>query len=85
MVYNLLANMDFISLLGNPLLYPILIIGILWSAVWKGIALWKCGRNNQLAWFIVLLIVNTFGILEIIYLLSFQKKQERRLRRTREK
>ncbi len=49
-------------------------LALVWSFVWKGIALWKCGRNNQLAWYIALLILNTCGILEIIYLLWFQKK-----------
>ena len=47
-----------------------------WSLTWKGIALWKSGRNNQKAWFIILLIVNTLGILEILYLLFFQKKAQ---------
>lgn len=45
-----------------------------WSLVWKGIALWKCGRNNQLVWFVFVLILNTAGILPIIYLVWFQKK-----------
>jgi len=45
-----------------------------WSLVWKGIALWKCGRNNQLVWFVILLIFNTAGILPIVYLLFFQPK-----------
>ncbi len=48
---------------------------IVWSVIWKGLALWKCGRNNQLAWFIVLLVLNTAGILEIVYLLFFQKEE----------
>ncbi|MBI5779510.1 MAG: hypothetical protein HZA49_08660 [Planctomycetes bacterium] len=48
---------------------------VAWSLVWKGIALWKCGRNNQLGWFVSILIINTLGILEIIYLLWFQRKQ----------
>jgi methionyl-tRNA synthetase len=47
---------------------------IVWDAVWKGIALWKSGRNNQLVWFIAILIANTVGILPIVYLLFFQKK-----------
>ncbi|MGM0568848.1 MAG: DUF5652 family protein [Elusimicrobiota bacterium] len=51
----------------------IIILG-LWSLIWKGIALWKSGRNNQLKWFIVILILNTVGILPIIYLKFFQKK-----------
>ena len=56
------------------------IILMVWSAVWKGIALWKSGRSNQLAWFVVIFIVNTIGILEIIYLLFFQKKPAKRKR-----
>ncbi|MEW6063507.1 MAG: DUF5652 family protein [Nanoarchaeota archaeon] len=53
----------------------ILALVIIWSIIWKGIALWKSARNNQKAWYVVLLIVNTAGILEIIYLLLFQKKR----------
>jgi len=57
------------------LVFIILIVAvIIWSSIWKGIALWKCGRNNQLAWYIVLLIFNTCGILEIIYIIWFRKK-----------
>jgi len=51
---------------------------LLWSAVWKAIALWKAGRNNQLGWFVALFIINTAGLLEIIYLLAFQKKIKER-------
>ena len=47
---------------------------ILWELVWKGLALWRAGRNNQPVWFVVLLLVNTVGLLEIIYLLAFQRK-----------
>ena len=46
---------------------------IIWALIWKGIALWNSARNNQLAWFIALLVINTAGILEIVYLLYFQK------------
>jgi len=35
----------------------------------KGIALWKAGRNNQLARFICIFIFNTLWILPIIYLI----------------
>lgn len=48
---------------------------LIWSLIWKGIALWKAGRNDQPAWFVVILILNTVGILEIIYLAFFQPKQ----------
>jgi len=49
---------------------------LIWTICWKGVALWRCGRNNQLYWFIPLLILNTVGILEIIYLAFFQKKSK---------
>lgn len=45
-----------------------------WSVIWKGIALWNCGKNKQLGWFVVILIFSTVGILPIIYLLWFKKK-----------
>ena len=48
---------------------------IVWSLIWKGIALWKASRNNHLMWFIILLIVNTLGILEIFYIFGFSKKK----------
>lgn len=54
---------------------PILYILIAWSFVWKGIALWHSARNKQLVWYIVLLIVNTLGILEILYLAFFKKRK----------
>jgi methionyl-tRNA synthetase len=52
----------------------------IWITTWKGIALWKSGRHGQKIWFIVLLVVQTLGILEIIYLLFFQRKERRRNR-----
>lgn len=45
-----------------------------WSLVWKGLALWRAARNSHTAWYVVMLIVNTAGILEIIYLLTAGKK-----------
>jgi len=47
----------------------------LWELVWKAIALWKCGRNNQLKWFIAILLLNTVGILPIVYIKFFQKRR----------
>lgn len=55
---------------------PWVLVILLWELIWKGIALWKTGRNNQLKWFIAILILNTVGILPIVYLKFFQKKPE---------
>lgn len=50
---------------------------VLWMLVWKGVALWKAARANSKPWFIVLLIVNTLGILEIIYIYLINKRQSK--------
>ncbi|MDD5068333.1 MAG: DUF5652 family protein [Candidatus Pacebacteria bacterium] len=47
---------------------PALILLALWSIFWKGLALWHSGRREQEWWFVILLLVNTAGILDIIYL-----------------
>ena len=57
------------------LIWLFLVLGI-WSMIWKGIALWKAARNGHKAWFIVMFILNVFGILEIIYIFGFSKKKE---------
>ena len=53
-----------------------LIALIVWSIVWKGIALWKSARNGSKVWYVVMLLVNTVGILEIIYIFAVAKKTE---------
>jgi len=51
-------------------------LAVAWSMAWKGVALWRAGRNAHLVWFIVLFIVNTLGILPIIYIFAFSRKKE---------
>jgi hypothetical protein len=45
-----------------------------WGLAWKGWALWKASKNDSKVWFIVLLLVNTIGILDILYIFVFSKK-----------
>ena len=59
-------------------LYVWLIPIAIWSIIWKGLALWKSARNEQKAWYTCLLILNTVGILPIVYLLWFQKKKKQK-------
>jgi methionyl-tRNA synthetase len=57
----------------------LLIVVLIWSLIWKGMALWKSARHGQKVWYVILLIVNTIGILEILYLLLWQKNMERKV------
>lgn len=49
-------------------------VAAVWTIVWKASALWYAARAGQKAWFIILVVVNTLGILEIVYLLFFRPR-----------
>jgi hypothetical protein len=51
-----------------------------WSIVWKGLALWRAAHKEQKWWFMAFLVINTLGILEIIYLyvISVDRKSSAR-------
>ena len=51
----------------------LLAIIVLWSLFCKGLALWHAARRNDLWWFVAILLINTLGLLEIIYLFGFAK------------
>jgi hypothetical protein len=55
---------------GIHALAPALPFLILWEGFWKGLALWHSGRRGQSVWFVVLIVVNSVGILPIIYLFA---------------
>lgn len=61
--------------LSNPGIKILIAAAIIWSLIWKGIALWKAARNYQKAWYVVLLLINTLGILDIIYIFAFAKRK----------
>jgi len=69
-LYTITANSLGIS---TTLAVVLLTIVGIWSLVWKGFALWKSSKRNQLIWFIVLLVINTAGILEILVFLLLEK------------
>ena len=62
-----------LSMLGAEYPFWFYIIG-LWSLIWKGIALYRAANAKQSIWFVVILVVSTFSILELIYLFKFSKK-----------
>ncbi len=57
-----------------------ILIGVisLWEIIWKGFALWHSARDKHKTWFILILILNTAGILPIIYLLTHKKNKNKK-------
>lgn len=54
------------------ILIPLVLAAVLWTLILKGFALWNAARAEQTGWFIALLVINSLGILEIIYLIWFR-------------
>lgn len=52
---------------------PLFFLLVPWILFWKGLALWHSSQRKQGWWFIILLIVNTIGILDIVYLFAVAK------------
>ena len=52
------------------IIYPLLLA---WSFVWKGLSLWKAARKNSKIWFLLILVLNTMGLLEILYFFVLSK------------
>ena len=66
---------DYLSQITNQLgisLWLFVVIAI-WSSVWKLLSLWKSARKKQVGWFIVLALLNTVGILQILYYFIFSE------------
>lgn len=46
----------------------------IWAIPWKIYAVWLACKRDQKKWFVLLLLINTVGILEIIYIFKVAKK-----------
>ncbi len=68
----------FVKLIIFIIIFAILMIIDL---ILKGIAMWKASKRNQKAWFWFLLIINSLGILPIIYLIIYRGRKEGKKKR----
>ena len=56
---------------------PWLLLILLWSGVWKLIALWKAAKHDHIWVFIGLGVINLLGIPEIIYIVYLYTKERK--------
>ena len=75
MYFQQLTDAQLISFLNSPRVAAVLLAFAVWSLAWKGIALWMAAKNDSKPWYVALLVFNTLGILEIIYIFFFSKKK----------
>lgn len=62
--------MNLENILSNQ--YAVLALFI-WEITWKGIGCWKAARKNDKFWYIALLVINSLGILPMLYIFIFSK------------
>lgn len=72
-----MTEQDFLEILAQPVGAFVFALVALWTILWKGLALYRAGANRSPGWFVVLLVFNTLGILEILYLLFFSRRRKR--------
>ncbi len=70
--------MESLQGLHEKYLWVVIVIGILavWDSVWKMVGMWKAARNKQATWFICIGVINTIGILPIVYILTHRNRGE---------
>ena len=65
--------------------WPVVSAVVIWSSIWKALALWKAAKKGHVAWFIVMFLINLVGILEILYIFVFSKCCEKKRKKQPEK
>ncbi|MFF2773055.1 DUF5652 family protein [Streptomyces bacillaris] len=46
---------------------------VAWSLAWKGASLWRAARNGSKPWFVALLLTNSLGLLDALYLFGVDR------------
>ena len=57
-------------------LFGLLIPFAIFDLILRGFALWRSAKKDQNVWFIALLVVNSMGILPLIYLILNRDQKE---------
>lgn len=64
------------GLFGGLMFGSVMLVLVLWTLYWKFQALWYAAKHDHKWWFIAMMVINTVGILEILYLYVFSKKMD---------
>ena len=61
----------------SPTRRNLLVAVIAWSLAWKAASLWRAARNGSKPWFVALLLTNTLGVLDAVYLFGLDRRGSR--------
>lgn len=60
---------------GSLGLNVLMLLLIVWTLCWKCYSSWLAAKNGDKTWFVALVILNTLGILDMIYVFGIKKKK----------
>ena len=58
---------------------PIILVAVVWTLFWKVLSLWHAAKKGKKGWFILLLLVNSLGVLDVFYLFYVEKIKAKKL------
>lgn len=61
----------------SPATRGLFLAAVVWSLGWKGASLWQAARDGRKSWFVTLLVTNSLGILDAIYLFKISDARAR--------
>lgn len=61
----------------TPAARGLFLAALVWSLGWKAASLWQAARDGRKPWFVALLVTNTLGILDAIYLFKISGARSR--------
>ena len=68
---------DFESILEQySFLLGIILVLVVIDSILRMITLWQSARRNQIGWFVFLALINSLGILPVIYLIMYRNKDK---------
>ena len=59
-----------------------MVLLIVWTLLWKCYSVWLASKNNHKKWFVALVVLNTVGILDMIYIFAYLKKKPSDVKRS---
>lgn len=68
---------DLNAVIAQPWFPVVALIVLVWTLMWKGFALWRAATDNSKLWFVVMMIINTLGVLEIVYLFAISPMRQK--------
>ncbi|MFF1634184.1 DUF5652 family protein [Leifsonia sp. NPDC058248] len=61
----------------TPAARGMIIAAVAWTIAWKGVSLWRAAKDDSKPWFVALLVTNTLGVLDAVYLFGVSGPRRR--------